>query len=294
MPGRSKDKKGSGIVTSVKHRVVRTAISAFTLCMLAACLIVASGCGTKTTQSARIGSNDSGASVLVANATGKDIEAFYLKRADAADYGEALAQDALLADGTLASIAYPSDGDAAYSLKFTSNDGATYELTSLKLASMADATLKLSASGTSCYLEYTDTGSGKAVSVLESEQVAQAAEEAKAKAEQEKSDAQAATKKAEKKAKEAAEEAKAAKEETAKIKEEYDNYVTSTENDYSNDTYSTGGSSSNGGSSSKGKSSSKSNSSSKNNSSSKGKSSSGSGSGSKSSKSGEDNRCIDL
>lgn len=293
MPGRSKDKKGSGIVTSVKHRIVRTAISVFTLCMLAACLIVASGCGTKTTQSARIGSNDSGTSVLVANATGKDIEAFYLKRADAADYGEALAQDALLADGTLASIAYPSDDDAAYSLKFTSNDGATYELTSLKLASMADATLKLSASGTSCYLEYTDTGSGKAVSVLESEQVAQAAEEAKAKAEKEKSDAQAATKKAEKKAKEAAEEAKAAKEETAKIKEEYDNYVAS-ENDYSSETYTSGGSSSNGGSSSKGKSSSKSNSSSKNNSSSKGNSSSGSGSGSKSSKSGEDNRCIEL
>ena len=88
----------------MKHRVMRTSISVLALCMLAACLIVVSGCGTKTTRSARIGINDTGASVLVTNATGKDIEAFYLKRADAADYGEALAQDALLADGTLASL----------------------------------------------------------------------------------------------------------------------------------------------------------------------------------------------
>ena len=286
---------------------VCVAFAAFALALVGCSALGAESEGLAVGQTA-----EGSAAVAIMNGTGKDIEAFYLKGTQEEDYGEALAQEGLLAADSLAKVAYPA-GDAAMDLKFKTNDGALYELQALKLSDMQDATVKLSASGTTCYVEYTSKASGQRVSVVEGEQRALKEEKAKKKAKKALKEQKAATEAAEKKAKKAEEalekakkdaEAAAAAQAAANASESSDDSYSSGSSGYSSYSGSSSSSSSSSGSSSSSKSSGSSSSSSGKSSGSSGSSSSSGGSSSSSGSSGggssapsggtEDTRCIEL
>lgn len=179
------------------------------VCLLSASMLALAGCSAQASQSKTIGEAVDGAqAVTISNDTGKDIEAFYFKKGSDKKYGAALAQDGLLPADASATINVPNEDGAALDMRFVTNDGAKYQLKALKLADMKDISLKLSEPGTSCYVEYTNSESGKTASILESEQIAQDAADAeaaaKADAEKKKKEAEAAKKEA----KEAKEQAK--------------------------------------------------------------------------------------
>lgn len=175
------------------------------LLALAGCSAFASSGGTST-----IGEQaDAAVQVSVTNETGKDIEGFYFKGNADKKYGAALAQDGLLEDGASATLLVPNPDEAALDMRFVTNDGAKYQIKSLDVADVQDASLKLSSAGESSYIEYTSAASGKPMSILESEQVAKAEAEAAAEA-----------KAAAKAAKQEAKDAKKAQEDAVKQAEE--------------------------------------------------------------------------
>jgi len=292
------------------------------VCLLSASMLALAGCSAQASQSKTIGEAVDGAqAVTISNDTGKDIEAFYFKKGSDKKYGAALAQDGLLPADASATINVPNEDGAALDMRFVTNDGAKYQLKALKLADMKDISLKLSEPGTSCYVEYTNSESGKTASILESEQIAQDAADAeaaaKADAEKKKKEAEAAKKEAKEAKEQAEKEVEEAELAARKARAERDAAVAAADaaerTGERTSSYSSSSSSSNSSSNSSKKSSSSSGSSSKKSSSSNSskKSSSSSSSSSKKNSSSsssssskkpststdsgqEDNRCIEL